>query len=334
MINLVWDGNYILIKNIMTLIKNNCLYGDFHKALTMNIHKYITMFPRAKVWIVFDSRKKSWRKQVITQYKENRVKDPTINWEWIFNELDVWKTAVRENENWIILQGDEVEGDDWIMSVVKSNNKKKESNVVIASDGDLKQLLGWKDNLWINIQVSDINGKEKIFLPEGYEVYLNKLVSEANSDPFDLSRMDIPWSDTLTNMIKSWDSEEVNPHKVLFTKLIKGDKGDNIDSVYKKTLKTGKTQGIGDAGADKIWKLYTDMHGEVVRVDTKNDQMYDRIVDCIELNGKYNFMDETKHSIKEKLIQNASLIELNYRHYPAHILEKIVEELEKVYENG
>src|ERR1039457_152071 len=317
--NVIYDGNFILIKNIMTMVKNNCLYGDFHKALTMNINKYINIFPGSKVWIVFDSRKKSWRKQVIDQYKANRVKDQTIDWDWIFKELEIWKQQVLENENWTILQTDEVEGDDWIMAVVKYNNKKKESNIVIASDGDLKQLLGWKDNLWINIQISDINQKEKVFLPEGYNSYLSQLIEEANSDPFDLSRMDMSWGDSIKKLIKDWNNEEINPNKILFTKLIKGDKGDNIDSVYKKMLKTGKTQGIGDAGADKIWDLYNEIHGQIIKINTKDDSMYDKIVDCIELKGKYNFTDEIKSSIREKLLQNVSLIELNYRHYPSDI---------------
>jgi 5'-3' exonuclease len=324
-VNIILDMNYILMKNVFTLNKLNILYGDFHKALQNNIDKYVNMFP-AKIWLVFDSRQKSWRKELSNQYKAHRIKDETMDWDWIFKEFEAFKENIKETTNYKILQADRVEGDDWVMAVVKYNNKNSESNIVISSDRDLQQLLGFKDSKYINIQIDDKGGRERVFLPEGYDVYLSKLETNSNDDPFNLIQKDAQWGDLLIKLIKDWETEEINPNKLLFTKLVKGDKGDNIESIYKKLTKTGKFQGIGDAGADKIWDLYIQEFSE--HINTKEDIFKNRIIECIELDKKITFDDDIKKTITKNIDHNIKLIELHYRHYPDYILESMLEQLE------
>ncbi len=327
MINLIIDGSYILHKNVFTLDRMNSLYGDFHAALTNNVLKYTNMF-KCKVYIVFDSRMKSWRKEIYQEYKGKRKVDKEIDWKWIYEQLEVWIENARLDGQWNILQTDRVEGDDWIMTLVKANNKKGESNVVIASDGDLKQLLGFKGNQWINLQISDIHNKEKIFLPEGYSIYLNQLITNANDDPFNLVRRDMEWGDMLNSLLRDWQFEEVNPNKLLFCKLIHGDGGDNIPSVYYKEIKGGKLQGIGKAGAESIWELYINEYDE--KIDTKDPLLKERIIECIELKNKTQFSDDVKKTIRVNVDRNAKLMELHWRHYPEDILEAMINGVQEI----
>lgn len=323
--NLIIDLNYILMKNVFTLIKTNTLYGDFHKALTNNILKYSDMF-NCKVHIVSDSRQKSWRKEMLDSYKGTRVKDETIDWNWIFKEFEYFKDNIHETIECKVYQANRIEGDDWIMALVKKHNKMKESNIVISSDKDLQQLLAYKIDSWINIQIDDKSGSERIYVPEGYKLYLNSIEEDSNDDPFNLSASSGKWVEQLNKVIKSYSLEEINPYQLLFTKIVKGDSGDNIKSIYTKLTKTGKTQGIGDAGAEKIWKMYNVDYGDVF--NTKEDILKERIIESIEVVQKVKLDDIVKTLISKRIDENISLIELHYRHYPEDILDEILEQIQ------
>ena len=77
-VDLIIDGNYILSKNTFTLHKNNLLFGALHKSLEVTINNYRKWYPFANVYLVSDSKEKSWRKQLTTAYKATRKKDSDI----------------------------------------------------------------------------------------------------------------------------------------------------------------------------------------------------------------------------------------------------------------
>lgn len=323
-VNLIIDGSFILHKNVFTLDKMNTLYGDFHKALTNNITKYTSLF-RCRVFIVFDSRMKSWRKEIYPEYKGKRKPAKDIDWEWVYEQLGIWIDAVKAEGQWVVLQEDRIEGDDWIMTLVRAGNKRNESNVVIASDGDLKQLLGFKGNQWINIQIADIHRSEVVYLPEGYDIYLNQLITNANDDPFNLIRRDMEWGDQLNSLLRDFQFKEVNTNQHMFCKIVHGDTGDNIGSVYTKVIKGGKLQGIGEAGALAMWKIYIQDHDE--KIDTKDPALPEAIIECIEIKNKVQLTDEVKDGVREKIARNIRLMELHWRHYPEHILETMIQDV-------
>lgn len=324
MINITFDGSYIVHKNVFTLIKANSLYGDFANALTINIKKFIDLIPSAQIHIVFDG-KKSWRKQASVEYKANRIKDENIDWAWIYKELDIWIQSAIETTNWKIYTDDSIEGDDWIMALVKNNNKKGHNNIVIASDKDLLQLLKWNDK-YINIQVRDIMSLEKVYLPEGYNIFLDNLNNNKEEDDvFDLSNSMYDIKTVLNHFIKNYDIEEINTNQFLFEKILKGDKGDNISSVYRKMSKNGTFRGIGDGGANKIWNIYSQLYGE--KYNTSDDLLYDRMIECIELKDKKTLDDSIKESIKTNIKTNIKMMELNAKNYPVEILETMISAL-------
>lgn len=327
MVNLIFDGSYIVHKNVFSLHKADSLYGNFHKALTMNIQKFIEMLPGCKVHLVFDG-KRTWRKQFYNEYKAHRVKDDKFDWDWVFKELEVWIDYTKENTNWNIYKENGLEGDDWIMALVKYNNKNKESNIVIASDRDLLQLLKWNEK-YINIQIRDIISQEKVYFPEGYEIFLKEQNdSSSEDDIFNLSGNTYNLNSFINNLVKSWDCEEVNTNQFLFEKIIKGDKGDNINSIYQKMTKTGKMQGIGDGGANKIWELYHTQYGETFK--TGDDDFLNKMIECLELKEKKEFDADLKDGIKQKIKHNIKLMELHSKNYPNDALETMMEQITQI----
>ena len=82
--DLIIDGNFILSKLVFTLHKNNLLFGSLHKSLENAINNYRKWYPFANVYLVSDSKEKSWRKQLTKAYKANRKKDSDIDWSFVY----------------------------------------------------------------------------------------------------------------------------------------------------------------------------------------------------------------------------------------------------------
>lgn len=327
MINLIFDGHYLVHKNVFTLHKNKCLFGDFHKALTVNIEKFIGLIKGCKVHVVFDG-KNTWRKQAYDAYKANRKdkdQDEEIDWKWVFTELKIWIEDARENTNWNIYQENGLEGDDWIMGLVKFNNKKNESNIVIASDKDLLQLLKWTSS-YINVQIKDIMSQEKVYFPEGFEIFLKQQDdSSGEDDLFNMGANKFNLNAFLSNLKASWNFEEINTNQFLFEKIVRGDSGDNIGAIYSKMTKSGKMQNIAEGGAKKVWKIYSEQYGESYK--TNEEVFYDRMIECLELKEKKTFDDDIKSGIKEKIKHNIKMMELNVRNYPQDVLDILMDQL-------
>jgi len=174
-LNCIIDGNYILSKLVFTLYKNNLLYGSLYQALENSLISYRKFYPFTKVYLVSDSKEKSWRKNLESSYKSTRKKDIGIDWKFVYDTYDEFKKGVKNAK---ILESPGIEGDDWISLIVQETNKKGQSNLIITNDYDIKQLLHFNINeKYINLMSNEMYNKEKIFLPTDYQMFFNKISS-------------------------------------------------------------------------------------------------------------------------------------------------------------
>lgn len=321
---IIFDGNYILHKCVFTLHKMNRLYGDLWTLLDNNIEKYTALNTWEKVIIVSDSRKKSWRRQESDAYKAHRVRQEDIDWEFVFKTYDEWKQSIKDK--YTVLELDHIEGDDWITSTVQMSNKKNKSCVIISSDQDLYQLLNYKlkgNKSWMNIQINDILGSEKVIVPEGWELWLKEFSDNNNNDVFNLNNS-LKHLDFFNYVIRNWNYQEVNCYQQLFEKIVQGDKSDNISSIYQKLTKTGKIQNIGKAGANKIWNFYKDNYAIHYKID---DQFIEDIIVSLEKVNDIELTDKAKNNVRNNIKLNIKLIQLHYSNYPEWVLEQIINTL-------
>lgn len=326
---LIFDCNYILHKNVGSLHKLNRLYGELWASLDNNIAKYTSMSKWDNIFLVSDSRKKSWRKDYLDEYKGKRKPMEGVDMEWVYEQYGLWKDEKKEKYN--VIERSRVEGDDWIASITRKANKDGQSVVIISSDGDMPQLLGYKINgekSWINIQINDHYGHEIVYIPEGWELWLKEYDSNRSSDIFNLDN-GYEWMNFFKRITDHWQCDVINPTERLFVKLVEGDKGDNIKSIYETLTKTGKIQGIGKSGAKKIWNFYKSNYKDYFK--TTDATLADDIINCIEHVKNVKMSDERKDIVRKNLHRNIGLIELHYRHLPEWVLDEIVDELnEKV----
>ncbi len=313
--DLIIDGNYILSKNTFTLHKNNLLFGALHKSLENTVNNYRKWYPFANVYLVSDSKEKSWRKKLTTNYKATRKKDSDIDWNFVYTAYGEFKESMRGLVK--ILEAPHVEGDDWISFLVTKANKEGRSTIIVSNDYDIKQIVSYGlEPLYINIMTNEMYNKEKLFLPRNYQVFLNKVSKLPNNDIFNLNDNN-DFLLLMNRFLNKYDINEIDPIESLIIKIISGDTSDNIGSVWSQ-IKNGKKRGIGEKGAKTIYDNYLQEFGEV---NLQDPDLYENIADLICEKKK---VSKTQiESIVENIKGNMRLIDLRLHNFPQEIVEKM-----------
>ena len=319
-VDLIIDGNYILSKLVFTLHKHNLLFGGLHKALENNITGYRKWYPFANVYLVSDSKEKSWRKKLIEEYKGTRKKDTDIDWNFVYTAYGEFKEEVKSTMK--VLEAPHIEGDDWISYLTERANSEGRSVIIVSNDYDIKQMVSYSlDPLTINLMTNEMYNKEKLFLPKNYQVFLNKLSRLPNDDIFNLND-NVEFIGLLDNFINKYEVHEIDPMESLIIKIISGDSSDNINSVWSVT-KNGKKRGIGAAGAKTIYDEYLLEFGEVNLLDP---DLHENIADLI--CEKKKLGKSQISPIVGNIEMNVRLIDLRMSNLP----QEVVSRMTKVFE--
>ena len=313
--DLIIDGNYILSKNTFTLHKNNLLFGALHKSLETTVNNYRKWFPFANVYLVSDSKEKSWRKKLIGNYKATRKKDSDIDWTFVYGAYGEFKEQMKSLIK--ILEAPHIEGDDWISFLVNKANRQGRSTIIVSNDYDIKQIVGYGlDPLYINVMTNEMYNREKLFLPKNYQIFLNKVSKLPNDDIFNLNDNN-EFITLLNKFLNKYEINEIDPVESLLIKIISGDQSDNIDSVWSQ-IKSGRKRGIGAKGAKNIYDEYLQEFGEINLYDP---DLYENIADLI--CEKKKISKTQIESIVERIKSNMKLIDLRLHNLPSEILTKM-----------
>jgi 5'-3' exonuclease len=313
--DLIIDGNYILSKNTFTLHKNNLLFGALHKSLEVTINNYRKWYPFANVYLVSDSKEKSWRKQLTTAYKATRKKDSDIDWNFVYGAYGEFKESLRGFVK--VLEAPHVEGDDWISFLVTKANKEGRSTIIASNDYDIKQIVNYGlDPLFVNIMTNEMYNREKLFLPKNYQIFLNKVSKLPSDDIFNLND-NSDFLGLMDRFISKYEVNEIDPVESLMVKIISGDTSDNIGSVWS-IVKKGKKRGIGGKGAQSIYDEYILEFGEL---NLSDPDLYENIADLICEKKK---LSKTQiETIVENIKGNMKLIDLRLHNLPQEIIDKM-----------
>ena len=322
-VNLCIDGNYLLNRLVFTLHKNNLLFGALHKSLEISIAGYRKWYPFTKIYLVSDSKEKSWRKKLNNDYKGNRKKNSDIDWDFVFSTYDEFKNSIK-NKGVYVLESPSLEGDDWLSFITETSNKEGISNIIVSNDYDIKQLVRYSvDPLWINIMSNEMHNKQKLFLPKNYQIFLNSINKIDNNDIFNLNDNQ-EFTRLLDTFINKYDVHEVDSMESLVIKLISGDTSDNISSVWS-VIKNGKKRGIADKGAKSIFDEYLVHFGEPKLEDP---DFTENIADLI--CEKKKLSKTSMDDIKTNIESNMKLIILDTEYLPTEVVNRMKNYYEKL----
>jgi 5'-3' exonuclease len=315
--NLIVDLNYILMRAVFTLSKSNVLYGNLSKALETSVTNYRSWFPFSKVYLVSDSKEKSWRKSIYNEYKANRKRDNDIDWDFVYSTYDEFKKYISD-KGFRILELGGIEGDDWISYVVQTSNLNNICNIIVSNDHDIKQLLKFDENDgYINIMTNEIFNKTKLFLPQNYNIFINKLKKQNNDDIFCLNN-NVAFIKMISSFIEKHEVVEINPIQSLVVKIISGDSSDNISSVWNTYSENGKRRGVGEKSALDIFEKYILEFGEP---SLEDPELVENIADLVLEKRKVPASNMSK--IIENLSLNKQLVDLRLSNLPNDIIKKM-----------
>ena len=329
-VNLIIDGNYLLMKNLFILKKLRAI-SDLEDLLIRDYNNLSKSFPYNMIYFVSDSKEFNWRKQEFVQYKGQRKKDDTIDWKFVFETYDKFKTFLKTKRKLKVLEYPGLEGDDFISHIVKTSNKDNYSNIIIASDKDLQQLLNFDLNKnQINIQWNYRFSDERLYLPENYQLILKQLDENVSDNIFNLSN-DAEFSNFIKSLIKKTKTKSINTEQMLFIKIVQGDASDNIPSILK--TKNGKIdingRGIGEKGGETVYKIYKKMYPE--KIDFKSDIFINNLTDVIFYYKKMKSPSESdKNLVKKNIKFNLKLITLDSSYIPKKIYENMINHYDKI----
>ncbi|NPV13141.1 MAG: hypothetical protein HPY57_15345 [Ignavibacteria bacterium] len=314
-VNLILDSSYILYKNVFILKKLHRIKQDLADLLMNDFNKLTKSFAFDNIYFVSDSKQGNWRKLIYKEYKGNRKRDDSIDWDFVYQVFEEFKEKIRNKKNIKSLELVGLEGDDFIGYIVRKSNEKGYSNVILGSDRDLNQLIKYDLNKkFINIQWNYKFSDERIYLPENYQLVIEELSNSVNENIFELDNSSdfVKYIDNLINKTKT---KTVVAEEIMFCKILEGDNADNIPSVIQ--IKDGKVdengRGIGRDGAATIYKLYKEIHPKPIDIDS--DEFVENLSDIIIYHKKIKDIT-AKDIIKKNIIFNRKLVILDPKYMP------------------
>jgi 5'-3' exonuclease len=319
--DLIIDGNYLLSRMVFTLHKNNLLFGGLNKSLETAVNNYKKWYTFSNIYLVSDSKEKSWRKKINTNYKTNRKKDTDIDWEFVYSTYDEFKQSLN-SKGVKVLEAPHVEGDDWISFLVEKSNYSGRSTLIVSNDHDIKQLITYStDPHYINIMSNEMQSRQRMFVPKNYQIFVDS-VSKENDDIFSLND-NKDFIKLLQSFLRRCEVLEVSGIESLLIKLISGDTSDNINSCWSQ-VKNGKKRGIAEKGAQSIFNEYLVNFGEP---NISDPDLSENIADLI--CEKKKLPKSTIAQIKTRIEENMKLIHLDTKMIPKEILTK----MSRIYSN-
>jgi len=323
-INIVIDGSYLMYKAVFILKKARSIHTDLIDLLNNDFRKLSKSYPFDNIYFVSDSPQ-SWRKNLYPEYKGKRKKDDTIDWDFVYLSYTKFKNGIMNLPNVKFLQQAGLEGDDLIAHVVRETNKEGISNVIVASDGDLNQLLEYDMNKsYINIQWNYKYSDERLYLPQNYQLLFEKMMSNINNDVFSLDNS-TEFAEYVDNLISRTKVKEVSSEECIFKKIVMGDSGDNIPTLIK--IKAGKMEpengrGIGKSGAETVYKYYKEMYPN--DIDFKSNEFIENLIDVVFYHKKIK-QNEAREVIRKNAIFNIKMMVLDPEYMPKMVYENMAE---------
>jgi len=321
--NLILDGNYILMKNVFILKKLRAL-SDLEMLLNRDLENTSKLFPYDNVYFVSDSRGMNWRKQEYKDYKANRKKDNDIDWDFVYKTYENFKDSLKNRKRIKLLEYHGLEGDDFIAHIIENSNKKGFSNILVASDGDLQQLLKMDlNNNFINIQWNYRFSDERLYLPENYQLFLDQLNKTENNNLFELGN-ESEFANLIESLIRKTKIKTIIPEQIIFEKIVSGDNSDNIKSIIrikdKKYDENGR--GIGSVGATSVYKLYKEIYPEKINFDSNT--FVNNLIDLVLYYKKMKKNDPILiEKLRENIFFNRKLVTLDTNYMPRNVFENM-----------
>lgn len=298
-----------MMKSVFILHKNRLL-GELYNIIIKDFNNLLNLYNFDKIYFVSDGRT-NWRKDFFPEYKITRKKNISINWNYVFETFDEIKEEISYYKNCYVYKIDNLEGDDIISYIVNMCNKKNESNIIIANDSDLYQLI--KSNTdYINIMYNNQYKKDILFVPTNYKIFINNNINIDNELFGNDNKIEV--LNFLKKIIKYYKVVEIDNELETFIKIM-GHNKDSIHSVYMIGNK-----GIGKIGITKVYNIYKNLYPQ--KIDFNTDDFKKRLLHVIKIYKRVENHYKDSEILKN-IDRNIKLTKLDEKNIPTHLYDKM-----------
>jgi 5'-3' exonuclease len=339
---LLVDGNHFMFKSLYViprsspddkLLSREADRIAYVKKMALDFAAEIRKFYNVIDRVVFTVDSSSWRKDYYPQkeYKANRVKDSTVDWDMFHMVMSEFKEILK-SKGVIVHQVPGAEGDDIVYAWSSFLNLKGESVIIVSGDQDLIQLVGYNDSTDA-YTIAYTNTNKKLVVDKKFNEWLNSVESDEVTSIFDTKKLVLGSSlarETFKELISANNLSliVVDADEFIFKKVLTGDRGDNIASVYFHE-KNGKTFGISDKKAERILSIFENKYGKFKSIYYFDKSYRQDIVKIIKENIGADGM--TSEQILDNLETNVMLIMLHAKAIPDEIQKVLYNDTERMF---
>ena len=271
--------------------------------------------------IVYTVDSSSWRKTLLdSQYKANRVKSASINWNGIYEVHDEFIKAL-EKIGVVVSRTKGAEADDLIFAWSSHLNQIGQNAVIISGDNDLLQLVNMDHSSSANTIYYNKFDKDIHVFPK-FQQWLAVDEHQTTNDIFNLP-IDLlsNTKQNLRDIIKGnkMKSHEVNVMEFLFRKILVGDSGDNVPPLHTTVKETKR---------GPITYRVTDKHVNEIMSEFKTDKIFinqshfftdDHIQQICEIATRVIKIDKPIEDVISRWKINRDLVYLHKNCIPAEV---------------
>lgn len=324
--NIIIDGNYLFYKTLFIfrpeggkkVMEPKRQQEDFIRKVATDMAFAIRQFGSpSRVIFTIDGR--SWRKDVEIEenqgYKAHRTKESNIDWDSFFKCMNEFADVLKQ-QGMIVSRIDRAEGDDLMYLWAQTFLKRGENSIVITGDHDLHQLVRTTKTNYSVVYNPNSRGR-KIYGSNGLQEWIKQ--EDTDVSLFDTSSYLKTGKDLIRNAMNNIPIVELDPGNFLLKKILIGDDGDGVPSIFHWKSKNGKTTNrITAKRAENILKhMQETLGGKRINVFDFPDNAT-LVCDGIKAVTKQTADPEV---IKKKLERNILLMVLHATTIPSDIIE-------------
>jgi 5'-3' exonuclease len=339
MINIAVDGNYIFHKTFGIfagygkvdpgkILKNKKEQSAFIRKISTDLCSSLRDLPTGGR-LVFTADSRSWRKRIEIEnggYKSDRVKDENVDWTIFFDLLNEFGKHL-EKMGFIYSKVDGAEGDDLLLYWKDYFNSIGENCFIISGDKDLYQLVNIQNDSWTCTW--NTNSKRNILsIPKGWKE--NWLENKSDVSIFNTNDIIDSDKEKLSNLLNKIELVEIEDKKFIFNKILVGDKGDCVPSVWE--IKKGeKIQGFTQKKSDTLMEHFisSDWYSKEIMEIIEDPEFMDWISGFILRLMKDIDNTENREKVKNNIIRNFNLMWLDSNMIPEDVREGMEKEIER-----
>lgn len=298
--------------------------------LAMDFASEIKRFEGVVNRVVYAIDSSSWRKKFLdTQYKANRVKSDSIDWNAIY-ECHTEFAAALEKSGVIVSRVKGAEADDLIFAWTSVLNQNGQNAIIISGDNDLLQLVNKDNSSGANTIYYNKFDKDIHVFPK-FQSWIDADDHKTTHDIFNLP-LDLMSNvkQSLRDIIKSnkMKSHEVNVNEFLFRKILIGDSGDNVPplhTVVKETKAGPRTYGVTDRHANEINSRFKE---DKVYINQSHFFTHEHIHNICSIAKDVIKIDSTVEEIYKRWITNRDLVYLHNNCIPKEVTGLMLEDID------